>query len=107
MGDAIFPQIMRYTETGPQESILSRDHYSTSNHASMVSRKDRNKAQAMRAETNSVTTQPKPSNYLKKLQEGTTEANKSDAENVTEKNRTKKQAAERQPQKQKKELKQY
>ena len=59
----------------------------------MVSRKDRNKAQAMRAETNSVTTQPKPSNYLKKLQEGATEANKSDAEHMTDNNRNNKKLA--------------
>ena len=28
---------MKYKETGPQESILSRDNYSTSHHPSMIS----------------------------------------------------------------------
>jgi len=36
-GDAFFPQILKYTENAPQESILSRDNYSTSNHPSMIS----------------------------------------------------------------------
>ena len=36
-GDGYFPQILKYTENAPQESILSRDNYSTSNHPSMIS----------------------------------------------------------------------
>ena len=35
-GDAYFPQILKYTENAPQESILSRDNYSTSNHPSTM-----------------------------------------------------------------------
>ena len=36
-GDGYFPQILKYTENAPQESILSRDNYSTSQHPSMIS----------------------------------------------------------------------
>ena len=36
-GGGYFPQILKYTENAPQESILSRDNYSTSNHPSMIS----------------------------------------------------------------------
>lgn len=35
-GDAYFPQILKYTENAPQESILSRDNYSTSNQPSTM-----------------------------------------------------------------------
>ena len=57
---------MKYTETGPQESLLSRDHYSTSNHGSLISRKDRNIVNTKPVGTESEKNQP---NYLKKLQE--------------------------------------
>lgn len=40
-GEAYFPQILKYTENAPQESILSRDNYSTSNHPSMISQPPR------------------------------------------------------------------
>ena len=36
-GDNYFPQILKYTENAPQESILSRDNYSTSQPPSAIS----------------------------------------------------------------------
>ena len=35
-GVAYFPQILKYTENAPQESILSRENYSTSAHPSTI-----------------------------------------------------------------------
>ena len=60
---------MKYTETGPQESLLSRDHYSTSNHPSIVSRKERNRVNTKAIGSDSVNNQPNGENYLKKLED--------------------------------------
>ena len=67
---------MKYTETGPQESLLSRDHYSTSNHASIVSRKERNRVNTKPIGSESVKNQPTGENYLKKLEDYNTTVKK-------------------------------
>ena len=60
---------MKYTETGPQESLLSRDQYSTSNAgASMISRKDRAARRTRPIETEQAKKKP-TGDYLKKLEE--------------------------------------
>ena len=67
---------MKYTETGPQESLLSRDNYSTSNHPSIVSRKERNKVNTKPIGSDSNKNQPSGENYLKKLEDGNNVAKK-------------------------------
>ena len=43
-GENYFPQILKYTENVPQESILSRDNYSTSNQRSLISQPRKGKS---------------------------------------------------------------
>ena len=43
-GENYFPQILKYTENVPQESILSRDNYSTSQPRSLISQPGKGKS---------------------------------------------------------------